>query len=310
MQLTIFQKILVRGNDYKSELRGARLLWAIISFVLLLCLPGYAQPLSRELKISIFPCTDAANSFRKFHPLVAYLQQSSGLNISLVFHDDLAGYERALKNGSLDFVIQDPHVYVKLADKYSNAYILQALTLDKETTQSGVIIVRKDSGLKHILELKGKTVMFGSKLSSPRWIAARHLFEKNGLQIDRDLLDYSNKGCCEDVAFNVFLNVVDAGVVCDHFLQEHGDRQSELGLDVGQLVVIAATDPVPTKIFSGSKYVRIDDMVMMTRALMHLDLQDSEHRRILERADLGGFRKASAQDLSQIRKSLTRMQID
>jgi|GEM_PF-602204 len=310
MQLTIFQKILVRGNDYKSELRGARLLWAIISFVLLLCLPGYAQPLSRELKISIFPCTDAANSFRKFHPLVAYLQQSSGLNISLVFHDDLAGYERALKNGSLDFVIQDPHVYVKLADKYSNAYILQALTLDKETTQSGVIIVRKDSGLKHILELKGKTVMFGSKLSSPRWIAARHLFEKNGLQIDRDLLDYSNKGCCEDVAFNVFLNVVDAGVVCDHFLQEHGDRQSELGLDVGQLVVIAATAPVPTKIFSGSKYVKIDDMVMMTRALMHLDLQDSEHRRILESADLGGFRKASAQDLSQIRKSLTRMQID
>jgi len=310
MQLTIFQKILVRGNDYKSGLRGARLLWAIISFVLLLCLPGYAQPLSRELKISIFPCTDAANSFRKFHPLVAYLQQSSGLNISLVFHDDLAGYERALKNGSLDFVIQDPHVYVKLADKYSNAYILQALTLDKETTQSGVIIVRKDSGLKHILELKGKTVMFGSKLSSPRWIAARHLFEKNGLQIDRDLLDYSNKGCCEDVAFNVFLNVVDAGVVCDHFLQEHGDRQSELGLDVGQLVVIAATAPVPTKIFSGSKYVKIDDMVMMTRALMHLDLQDSEHRRILESADLGGFRKASAQDLSQIRKSLTRMQID
>jgi len=283
---------------------------AIISFVLLLCHPGYAQPLSRALKISVFPCTDAANSFQKFHPLVTYLQQSSGLNISLVFHDDLAGYERALKNGGLDFVIQDPHVYVKLADEYNRAYILQALTLDKETTQSGVIIVRKDSGLKQIMDLKGKTVMFGSKLSSPRWIAARHLFQKNGFQIDRDLLDYSNKGCCEDVAFNVFLNVVDAGVVCDHFLQEHDSRQQELGLDAGQLVVIAETDPIPTKIFSGSKYVRDDDMVMMTRALMHLDLQDPEQRRILESADLGGFRKASEQDLSQIRESLARMQVN
>ena len=287
-----------------------RWILTIISFILLLWLPGYAQSLSRELKISIFPCTDAANSFRKFHPLVAYLQQSSGLNISLVFHDDMAGYERALKNGSLDFVIQDPHVYVKLADQYNDAYILQALTLDNETTQSGVIIVRKDSGLKRIMDLKGKTVMFGSKLSSPRWIAARHLFKKNGLQIDRDLLDYSNKGCCEDVAFNVFLNVVDAGVVCDHFLQEHGTRQPELGLDAGQLVVIAVTDRVPTKIFSGSKYVREDDMVMITRALTHLDPQDSEHRRILKSADLGGFRKASAQDLSQIRKSSARMPVD
>ena len=282
----------------------------IILFILLLWLPGYAQSPSRELKMAIFPCTDAANSFRKFYQLAAYLQQSSGLKISLVFHDDLAGYERALKNGDLDFVIQDPHVYVKLADKYNNAYILQALTLDKEASQSGVIIVRKDSGLKHIMDLKGKTVMFGSKLSSPRWIAARHLFQKNGFQIDRDLLDYSNQGCCEDVAFNVFLNVVDAGVVCDHFLQEHGSRQQELGLDAGQLVVIAATDPIPTKIFSGSKYVRGDDLVMMTRALMHLDLQDSAHRRILESADLGGFRKVSAQDLSQIRESLARMQVN
>lgn len=287
-----------------------RWILCIISSILLLWLPGYAQSLSRELIISIFPCTDAASSFRKFHPLVTYLQQSSGLNISLAFHDDLAAYERALKNGSLDFVLQDPSVYVKLADKYSNACILQTLTLDQKTTQSGVIIVRKDSGLKRIMDLKGKTVMFGPKLSSPRWIAARHLFKKNGLQIDRDLLDYSNKGCCEDVAFNVFLKVVDASVVCDHFLQELAVQQPELGLDAGKLVVIAVTDPVPTKIFSCSKHVRRDDRVMITRALTDLDLKNSEHRRILESADLGGFRKASPQDLIQVRESLARMQID
>ncbi|WP_321492765.1 phosphate/phosphite/phosphonate ABC transporter substrate-binding protein [uncultured Desulfobacter sp.] len=283
---------------------------AITSYILLLWLPGYAQSLSRELNISIFPCTDAANSFRKFHSLAVYLQQSSGLKISLVFHDDLASYERALKNGNLDFAIQDPHVYVKLADKYNNACILQALTLDQKTTQSGVVIVRKDSGLKCIMDLKDKTVMFGPKLSSPRWIAARNIFEKNGLQLDRDLRDFSNRGCCEDVAFNVFLNVVDAGVVCDHFLQEQDNRQPELGLDTRQLIVVAVTDQVPTKIFSAGKYVRADDIVTITRALIHLDLRNSEHRRILENADLGGFRNLSAQDLSQIRESLARMQVN
>ncbi|WP_157238044.1 phosphate/phosphite/phosphonate ABC transporter substrate-binding protein [Desulfobacter curvatus] len=286
------------------------MLLAIISSLVLMWSPGYARSLSGQFKISTFPCTDEANSFKKFHPLVTYLRHATGLNISLVFHDDLAGFERALKNGSLDFVIQDPYVYVKLADKYSNAHILQALTFDKETTHSGVIIVRKDSGLKRIMDLKGKTVMFGPKLSSPRWIAARHLFEKNGLLIDGDLLDYSNKGCCEDVAFNVFLNVVDAGVVCDHFLPEHGSRQQALGLDAGQLAVIATTDRVPTKIFSAGKYVRADNMVKMTGALMRLDFQNSEHRRIMENADLGGFRKASAQDLSQIREWVARMQVD
>ncbi|WP_321418554.1 phosphate/phosphite/phosphonate ABC transporter substrate-binding protein [uncultured Desulfobacter sp.] len=309
MQLTIFQKILFSALEHNYK-RAGSLLLAIASFVLLVWLPGYTQPLSKTFNLCIFPCTDETNSFRKFHPLVTYIKQTAGLNISLVFHDDLAGFERALKNGSLDFVIQDPHVYVKLSDKYNNAYILQALTSGKETTQCGVVVVRKDSGLKGIKDLKGKTVMFGSKLSSPRWIAARHLFEKNGIEIDRDLRDYFNKGCCEDVAFNVFLNVVDAGVVCDHFLQEHERRQQELGLDAAQLAVIAATDRVPTKIFSAVKAVRDDDTVKMVRALMHLDSQDSEHRRILESADLAGFRKASSQNLRQIMEWSARMQVD
>nr|WP_321400477.1 phosphate/phosphite/phosphonate ABC transporter substrate-binding protein [uncultured Desulfobacter sp.] len=258
----------------------------------------------------IFPCTDAANSFRKFHPLVTYLKQATGLNISLVFHDDLAGFERALKNGTLDLAIQDPHVYVKLADKYNNAHILQALSFDQETTQRGVIIVRKDSGLKCIKDLKDKTVMFGSKLSSPRWTAASHLFEKNGFQIDRDLMSYSHGGCCEDVAFNVFLKVVDAGVVCDHFLQEHDNREPELGLDTGQLTVIAETDRVPTKIFSSRKDVGEEDIRQITRVLTGLDLQNPEHRKILQNADIGGFQKASAQDLIRIQEWPAQMRAD
>jgi len=309
MQWTIFQKILFRGFKHNYK-RAAGLLLAILSSILLVWHPGFTQPLSKTLNMCIFPCTDAANSFRKFHPLVTYLQQATELDISLVFHDDLAGFERALKNGSLDLAIQDPQVYVKLTDKYNNAHILQALSFDQETTQRGVIIVRKDSGLKSIMDLRGKTVMFGSTLSSPRWTAARHLFEKNGFQIDQELLSYSHGGCCEDVAFNVFLKVVDAGVVCDHFLQEHDNREPELGLDTGQLAVIAETDRVPTKIFGSRKDVGENDIRQVTRALIGLDLRNPEHRQILQNADLGGFQKASPQDLSRIREWPAQMRAD
>ena len=55
--------------------------------------------------------------------------------------------------------------------------------------------------------------MFGPKLSAARWVAAKALFEENGMNIDKDLKAYSNGKCCEDVAFNVYLKAVDAGVV-------------------------------------------------------------------------------------------------
>ena len=146
--------------------------------------------------------------------------------------------------------------------------------------------------------------MFGPKLSSTKWIAAKEMFKENGINIDKDLKAYSNGGCCEDIAFNVFLKAVDAGVVCDHFIEEHSDKQKELGINVKQIIVIGRTKPVPTKIFAARKEINNGIVTKINQLLLRLDRNHPAHAEILFPAELGGFQKARDEDYDGIRAFL------
>ena len=125
---------------------------------LLVCLfvvASYADEATNRITIAIFPCTDIVMSLEKFHPLVTYLKQETGFDIRLVVPKGPAEFERAIRNGKIDFAFQDPHIYVKLADLYDKDALIKALTRKGLTSQSGVVIARKGTGIKKLEELEG-----------------------------------------------------------------------------------------------------------------------------------------------------------
>ncbi len=146
--------------------------------------------------------------------------------------------------------------------------------------------------------------MFGPKLSAAKWIAAKESFKETGIDIDKDLRAYSNGGCCEDIAFNVYLKAVDAGVVCDHFFEEHSEDRNELGMDPKQLIVIGRTKTVPTRVFTARKELSNSIVNKINQALLDLDKKNPEHAKILYPAELGGFQKAKDKDYDRIRSLL------
>jgi len=130
-------------------------------FMCLLVLACYADEGKKHIKIAILPCTNVVMTFKKFHSLVTYLKQETGFDIRIVVPMDSAGFERAIRNGDIDFAFQDPHTYVRYADLYDRGALVRALTLEGTTSQSGVVIARKDSLISKLEDLKGKTVMMG-----------------------------------------------------------------------------------------------------------------------------------------------------
>ncbi len=276
----------------------------IIVFAVVACLlnfAGYAHGAGNDITIAILPCKDVVMTFKKFHPLVTYLEKETGLDIRLIVPKDSVEFERDLKNGDIDYAFQDPYTYVRLADLYNKTALLGALTRDGTRVQSGVVIVRKDSGTKKLEDLRGKTVMFGPKLSAATWVVAKLLFEQRGIDIDKDLKAYSNGTCCEDVAFNVYLKTVDAGVVCDHFFEEHSEKQKELGIDATEMAIIDRTRPIPTNVFAANRAVSEDIVVAINQALLKLDKDKSAHTKLLYPAELGGFEKSRDKDYDDMR---------
>jgi phosphate/phosphite/phosphonate ABC transporter binding protein len=254
-----------------------------------------------DITIAILPCFDEVMTFKKFHPLITYLKKQTGLDVKIAVPKSFDLFQSTLSKGDIDFALQDPHTYVKLANLFNKGTLIKTFNPEGKTCENGVFVVRKDSGIKNIEDLRGKTVMFGPKLSLTRWIAAKELLKDNGIDLDKDLKAYFNSGCCVDIVFNVYLKEVDAGVVCKHFLESRSYKKADLGVDLQQLVVIGKTKEVPTRIFAAHKDLPDDIVNPVIQALLELNRENPAHEKILFSAELGGFQKTNDKDYDDIR---------
>lgn len=266
---------------------------------------GYAAENAKPIQIAILPCNNIEISFKKYYPLLRYLMEQTNLDAKLVVPADLNAFVNSMRKGEIDFVLQDPHTYLKLRHLYHNDELLKTLSTEGAATQSAVVVVRKDSQIRTLNDLRGKTVLFGPESSSTKWLAAKLLFKENGIDLDKDLKAYSHGGCCEDIAFSVYLKSFDAGVVCAHFLAEHEEKQKELGVKAEELLVIARTRFVPTKVFAAHKDLSQDIISKINHALLRLDKKNPEQAKILYRGESGGFQRARQQDYEEVKKLMT-----
>ena len=145
----------------------------IITMMFSVALSSYAEETKKSIKLAILPCTNIVMTFKKFYPLATYLTEETGLDIQLVVPKDFSDFESSIKSGDIDFALQDPHTYVKLAGLFDKDSLLRALNLEGGISQSGVVIARKDSMINKLTDLKGKRSMFGPQFSASKWLAAR-----------------------------------------------------------------------------------------------------------------------------------------
>jgi phosphonate transport system substrate-binding protein len=268
---------------------------------------AHATETSKPIQLAILPCENIETTFEKSYPLLKFLIKQTNVDVRLVVPANYSAFETSLRKGEIDFALQDSHTYLMSKDLYNNAELLRVLSMEGETRQSAVVVVRQDSHIKTLSDLRGKTVMFGPESSLTKWVAAKLLFAESGINIDKDLRAYSHGGSCEDIAFSVYLRSVDAGVICQHFLEEHEAKQKELGLEGGQLLVIDRTKSVPTRVFTPRKDVSLDIVSKINNTLLNLEKKNPEHRNILYRMELGGFQRAQTKDYSEVKRLMTRI---
>ena len=82
-------------------------------FISVLACASDSDVAKKRITVAILPCSDIVMTFKKFHPLITYLEQQTGFDIELVVQTDFTEFEWSIRNGDIDFALQDPHTYVK-----------------------------------------------------------------------------------------------------------------------------------------------------------------------------------------------------
>jgi phosphonate transport system substrate-binding protein len=187
-------------------------------------LPAFAAEAKQVYTLAVIPAAPPTTMHERWLPFVERLARKTGLEFRLKHYENMADFERDILAGGPDLLFSSP-IQLTVGHK-ANGYA--PLVRGRKPVTIG-LFVRKDSPIRTIDELAGKTISFvGSK--SICSVAMQHLLTeyKTDLSFEKEYA-----GSTRNVIINVLLGKSDAGSI---FLPEMGGESEETRSQLRQIV--------------------------------------------------------------------------
>jgi phosphonate transport system substrate-binding protein len=253
---------------------------------------------SAEIRFGILPRLSSAELKTMYGPLAEYLSRETGEKVTIVVPASFDAFKAEVKAGRIDLGFANPLIYVQVQHMSNVEPLALASEVKSGTRFRGIIMVRKDSGIMKLQDLKGKKISFMDKDSAAGYIFQMLLLSKAGLDVERDftILPFLKKH--DKVALAVFDKSADAGGIREDEFEKAKDK-----VDISQLRIVGYTDYFPNwPMFSTPKLNR--DTAAKIRAALHkLKPNDPRNEGILGSAKLTGFIPISNKDFDEFRKA-------
>lgn len=193
---------------------------AVTLAILLFFCSGPAQSQEREpLKLCVHPYLSASELIKRYTPLAEYLGRQLGRPVMLEIGSSYDAHIHRIANGFVDIAFMGPASYVKLTSQYGKRPLLAAFKTKEGKFFHGHIMVRKDSPITSLAQLKGKRFVFGDRASTLSHIVPRHMLLKAGIS-EKDFSQVSYVANHDNIALGILTGAFDAGAVKEEvFLQ-------------------------------------------------------------------------------------------
>jgi phosphate/phosphite/phosphonate ABC transporter binding protein len=153
---------------------------------------------------------------------------------------DYGDLRTQIENGQVDIGSFSPFAYVD-AQRGGKIRIIAQSILDGAATYRGLIVARKDSGIKSIADLEGKRFAFVDPKSASGYVYPRAMLIEKGVNPERYFKETIFAGSHDNVIAAVLDGRVDAGAIYDGAL---GVAKAK-GIATDVLVTLSTTDPIP-----------------------------------------------------------------
>lgn len=278
------------------------------------CGPQATEPVpsapSREvmpLRLGLIPEQDVFEQLERYEPLAEYLSRRTGSPIELKV---LTRYGKTLSEfaeNRLDGAFFGSFAYVLARARYELQPVARPVQWDGRSTYFGVILVRKDSGIRTAKDLRGKRFAFVDRATTAGYLLPLQFFRDQGIADYRGFLrDYYYAGTHEDAVLDVLEGRTDAAAAKSTVIQRLGARDPRIP---HELVPIARSPEVPENALCLRTSVDPALRDAILAALLGM-ADDAEGREVLRQFGARGFVATSDQDYEPVYAYIRYLGID
>ncbi|WP_283147583.1 phosphonate ABC transporter substrate-binding protein [Silvimonas soli] len=185
---------------------------------LLVATPAQAEP-KTTLTIGLIPSEDSQAMVESSKQVLESLHQQTGLTIKPFVATDYNGVIEALRSGKLDVAYLGPFSYA-LANQVADAEAFAVAVTKKNNSSAyhSLIIVRKESDISSLAQLKGHTFAFVDPSSTSGHLFPKAALQKAGYDTDKLFSRTVFSGSHDASILAVANKKVDAAAVADRIL--------------------------------------------------------------------------------------------
>jgi len=237
-----------------------------------------------EYIFGVHPLHNPQRLHEVFSPLMEYLSKHiQGASFKLEASRNYAFYDKKLYSQKFDFALPNPFQTVNSLKKGYQVFG----KMGDDHNFRGIILVRKDSTIKTIPDLKGKIVSYPAPTALAATMMPQYYIQTHGLDVMKDV-DNRYVGSQESSIMNVFLKHSSAGATWPLPWISLSRERPELK---DQLEVKWQTDPLPNNGLVVKTTIPKKLVSEVSSLLFNLH-STTEGTTILERMELSSFEKA------------------
>lgn len=243
-----------------------------------------APALGQESVFAVHPLHNPVRLFEVYGPVVDYLGRNiPGSRFRLEASRNYGEFEKKLYGRQVAFALPNP--YQTLEALRHGYHVIAKMADDQKFT--GLILVRRDSGIREVADLKGKKVAYPASTALAATMMPQYYLQTHGLDVNRDI-ENLYVGSQESSIMNVYLGNVAAAATWplpwEAFQKEQPDKARELAVQWQTEPLInngvVARDDVP------------DELAGEVARLLDTLHSSEEGRAILARMPLSRFEPA------------------
>jgi len=193
--------------------------------------PEYSsQPAVRQNKyvLGVYPLHNPQLLEYIYGPIVDYLNRRlSGPEIKLEASLSYEEFDKKLYSRHFHFALSNPYQTI---NSLRHGYrVFGKMGADEEFR--GIILVRKDSGINDVTDLRGKSISFPAPTALETTMLPLYFLHTSGLDVNRDIARLFS-GSHDSAILNVYLRTSAAGATCPSSWKAFKERYPEIAAEL------------------------------------------------------------------------------